>query len=149
MDDDRNVNLISCRVCGVIMPRLARDICSKCFKEEEELFQKIKAFLRANPGATITHVAEEIDCTEKQVADFVASGRLERIGAQVSHPCQICQKMITDGMICQDCKRDLKEQVSDLRDKSDQESLDAEKRKLDLDKKKSPGEGGHVGKRKG
>ena len=45
-----NNNLISCRVCGVIMVKIAKDICPKCFQKEEELFAKIKNFLRANPG---------------------------------------------------------------------------------------------------
>ena len=163
MEEDRNINLISCRVCGIIMSKLARDICSKCFKIEEELFQKVKAYLRANPGATIVEVAVEIGCTEKQVSEFIRSGRLERIGAQVSHPCQICQKIITEGIICQECKKNLKEQVSDLRDKSSEEKepvapetqaapkpemTEEDSAKLDFNKKKSPGAGGHVGKRK-
>jgi hypothetical protein len=163
MEEDRSFNLISCRVCGVIMSRLARDICSKCFKIEEELFQKVKAYLRANPGATVVEVAVEVGCSEKQVSDFIRSGRLERIGAQVSHPCQICQKIIAEGIICQDCKKGLKEQVSDLRDKtgeeepveqkpagpSSPEKTEGDSGQLDFGKKKGSGSGGHVGKRKG
>ena len=72
-----NNNLISCRVCGVIMVKIAKDICPKCFQKEEELFAKIKNFLRANPGASITQVAEYCGCDEEAVHGFIKSGRLE------------------------------------------------------------------------
>ena len=115
MSDENSQKLISCRVCGVIMVKLARDTCSKCFQIEEELFQKVKGFLRANPGATIPEVATAMNCTEEHVNYFVKTGRLERVGVKVAHPCQICQKTIMDGMICGECKKSLKDQVSTLR----------------------------------
>lgn len=115
MSDDSSQKLISCRVCGVIMVKLARDICSKCFQKEEELFQKVKNFLRSNPGATIPEVARAMECSEKQVQYFVRTGRLERVGVKVAHPCQICQKTIMDGMICPECKKALKDQVATLK----------------------------------
>jgi hypothetical protein len=97
------------------MVKLARDICSKCFQKEEELFQKVKGFLRANPGATVQEVAQAMNCPEEHVKYFITSGRLERVGVKVAHPCQICQKTILDGMICPECKRSLKDQVSTLK----------------------------------
>lgn len=115
MVDESSQKLISCRVCGVIMVKLARDLCSKCFQKEEELFQKVKGFLRANPGATVPEVAQAMDCPEEHVRYFIRSGRLERVGVKVAHPCQICQKTILDGMICPECKRSLKDQVSTLK----------------------------------
>lgn len=115
MSDESSQKLISCRVCGVIMVKLARDTCSKCFQKEEELFQKVKGFLRANPGATVKEVAQAMNCPEEHVKYFIKTGRLERVGVKVAHPCQICQKTILDGMICPECKRSLKDQVATLR----------------------------------
>lgn len=115
MSDDSSQKLISCRVCGVIMVKLARDTCSKCFQKEEELFQKVKSFLRANPGATVPEVAQAMACPEEHVQYFIRTGRLERVGVKVAHPCQICQKTILDGMICPECKRSLKDQVNNLK----------------------------------
>ncbi|MEW6708929.1 MAG: hypothetical protein AB1403_03830 [Candidatus Riflebacteria bacterium] len=115
MSDENSQKLISCRVCGVIMVKLARDTCSKCFQKEEELFQKVKGFLRANPGASVKEVAQAMNCPEEHVQYFIRSGRLERVGVKVAHPCQICQKTILDGMICPECKRSLKDQVSTLK----------------------------------
>lgn len=139
--------LISCRVCGAIIVKLSRDVCPKCFQKEEELFQKVKSYLRNSPGSTIVQVASDLKCDEKQVEDFIKSGRLERVGVQVSHPCQICQKVILEGIICPICKRDLKEQVGSLKDSSEEEAKRREAQELDLSKKKNTGTGGHVGKR--
>ncbi len=113
---DGNNNLISCRVCGVIMVKIARDICPKCFKEEEELFAKIKTFLRANPGASITQVAEYCGCSEDAVHAFIKSGRLERVGLRrIAHQCELCNATIYEGVMCADCKKKLKDQVKMLK----------------------------------
>ncbi len=109
-------NLISCRVCGVIMVKIAKDICTKCFKAEEELFAKIKNFLRANPGASITQVAENCECKEEAVHAFIKSGRLERVGLRrIAHQCELCNATIYEGVMCADCKKKLKDQVKLLR----------------------------------
>ncbi len=109
-------NLISCRVCGVIMVKIAKDICPKCFKAEEELFAKIKNFLRANPGASITQVAENCECKEEAVHAFIKSGRLERVGLRrIAHQCELCNATIYEGVMCADCKKKLKDQVKLLR----------------------------------
>ncbi len=116
MAEQQDNNLISCRVCGVIMVKIARDICPKCFKKEEELFAKIKAFLRANPGASITQVAEYCDCTEDAVHAFIKSGRLERVGLRrIAHQCELCNATIYEGVMCADCKKKLKDQVKLLK----------------------------------
>ncbi len=109
-------HLISCRVCGVIMVRIARDICPKCFQEEEELFNNIKSFLRANSGASIDQVAARCNCTEDRVMEFIKSGRLERVGVKsIAHQCQLCNKIIYEGVMCPECNKTLKEQVKSLR----------------------------------
>jgi type II secretory ATPase GspE/PulE/Tfp pilus assembly ATPase PilB-like protein len=152
MAEDSSQNLISCRVCGVIMVKLARDTCSKCFQKEEELFQKVKNFLRSNPGSTVPEVARAVDCSEAQVQYFVRTGRLERVGVKVSHPCQICQKTIMDGMICPECKKSLKDQVSTLKRSKEQDDDSGKKKhdskQLPIKDKSSDDDSGHVGKRK-
>lgn len=111
-----NNNLISCRVCGVIMVKIAKDICPKCFQKEEELFGKIKNFLRANPGASLAQVAEYCGCTEDAVHAFIKSGRLERVGLRrIAHQCELCNTTIYEGVMCAECKKKLKDQVKQLK----------------------------------
>ncbi len=158
MNQDIDNKLISCRVCGIIMVKLARDVCPKCFREEEELFQKVKNFLRTNPGASVVQVAEHAACSEEQVQAFINSGRLERVGLRkVAHPCQLCQKIIYEGVMCPECKKDLKDQVNNLKEPRPEpkdtkpaarQAPDKPTSKEVFDKKKEGSDGGHVGKRK-
>lgn len=150
--------LITCRVCGVIMVKLVRDICPKCFLEEEKVFQKVRDFLRANNGASLEDIAKHTACKIEQVEAFVRSGRLERIGVKkVPHPCQLCQTTIYEGVVCQECKKTLKEQVNSLKPDSAESEKDKPEKKPDSLKdsgkdvpvsgKKGTGTVGHVGKR--
>jgi len=109
------VKLISCKGCGAIIVRLSRDVCQQCHIKEEELFLKVRDFLRTNPGTSIADVAKGVDTSEAQILSFITSGRLERIGASIAHECQTCHKIISSGLICPDCSRGLKEQVSSLK----------------------------------
>ena len=111
---ESNMNLISCRLCGVIMVKLSRDICQKCHQEEEELFLKVRDYLRSNPGVTINDVAKALEATDEQIEYFIKSGRLERVGVKISHQCQTCKKTINSGLICHECSKELKEQVKAL-----------------------------------
>lgn len=158
MNQDIDNKLISCRVCGIIMVKLARDVCPTCFRQEEELFQKVKNFLRTNPGASVTQVAEHAGCDEDRVQAFINSGRLERVGLRkVAHPCQLCQKIIYEGVMCPECKKDLKDQVNNLKEprpepkesrSTGRQAPDKGTGKDVFDKKKDEPDGGHVGKRK-
>ncbi|MFZ2957859.1 MAG: hypothetical protein WA705_13310 [Candidatus Ozemobacteraceae bacterium] len=109
------MNLITCRVCGTVMVKLSRDVCNKCFQLEEELFKKVKDFLRANPGASVYEVAIALDAPSKQVEAFVNSGRLERVGVHVMHQCRTCSRIIPTGIICSDCASGIKSQVNSLK----------------------------------
>lgn len=109
-------NIIACRLCGKIMPRLARDICPECFEKEEALFHKVKTILQENPSAQVADVAKFAGCTAEQVETIVRSGRLERAGIKhVAHSCQLCSEIIYDGVLCANCKRILKEQLNVLK----------------------------------
>lgn len=110
-----DAKLISCRGCGLIMVKLSRDVCPKCFDAEEKLFAQVKDFLKINPHSTMIDVAEALGVEEEKVNAFVSSGRLERTGVHVSHQCQCCHKVIQTGLICGECSESLKKQVGDLK----------------------------------
>jgi len=111
----QDMKLISCRGCGLVMVKLSRDVCNACFQKEEELFALVRDFIRANPNAAIIEVAESLNVSEAQINYFVNSGRLERLGVNVPHPCQTCGRVITTGLICSECSEDLKKHVGDLK----------------------------------
>jgi len=110
-----DLRLITCRVCGAVMVKISRDLCQKCYQDEEDLFMKIKDYLRSNPGASIAEVAAGVTATLEQVETFVNSGRLERVGVHIPHQCQTCGKIIQTGIICPDCTSGIQTQVDSLK----------------------------------
>ena len=115
MSEQLIANLTTCKNCGALMVKVTRDICPECYRKEELLFLKIKDFLKMNLGANITQVAQSCDCTEEEVFGFIKSGRLERIGlGRIAHPCELCNTTIYEGVMCEECKKKLKNQVNTL-----------------------------------
>ena len=138
-----DLKLIACRGCGTIMVKLSRDICPKCFQAEEDLFLKVREYIRANPNSSIFDVATALDTDQDQIEIFITSGRLERTGVQINHQCQTCHKVIQTGLICQECSDDLKKQVGNLKksmdEKKDNSSESLFKKKDDGGKKSKSG----------
>lgn len=140
----QDMKLISCRGCGLVMVKLSRDVCNACFQKEEELFVQVKDFIRANPNAAVHEVAEALNISVNQINYFIKSGRLERLGVNVPHPCQTCGRIITTGLICPDCSDDLKKQVGEL--KGSIEKLKEGHKDLWKKDKKPDVDGTHKGK---
>ncbi|MBF0499867.1 MAG: flagellar protein [Candidatus Riflebacteria bacterium] len=136
------------------MVKFLRDICSKCHQEEEEYFIQVKDYIRAHPGASIGEVAGNVGIAVKRVEHFVNSGRLERAGVHITHECQTCGLIISDGIICPKCSTglqtqvdSLKKSISDEKPKQPQTAADKDKSK-DKSKKGKDDEGLHIGKNK-
>jgi len=94
---------------------MSRDICDRCRQKEEDDFLTVRDYLRTHPGATIPEVAEKTEVLEATIQHFINSGRLERVGAQLSHTCQTCGATIQSGLICQPCSQRLQDEVKKLR----------------------------------
>lgn len=109
------LKLIACRGCGMVMVKLSRDICQGCFQKEEDLFISVRDYVRTNPKCKVGEIAEALDVRVEQVNYFIKTGRLERTGVNVEHPCQTCGRVISTGLICPDCSDDLKKHVGDLK----------------------------------
>lgn len=126
--------LIECRVCDAIMNSFGKDICPKCYRAEEELFQKMKSFLRENNDANIAQIAMAIECSAEQVERFIDSGRLEKTGMNISRPCQMCQMPIKSGRLCNDCNRQVTGQAGISAAKKDSTEKSSEPAKADASK---------------
>ena len=52
-------------------------ICEACKGKMENDFQRVKEYIRENPGATIQQIAEDNDVTTHQIKQWVRDERLE------------------------------------------------------------------------
>lgn len=98
-----------------------RDVCPKCFKEEEELFEQVYRFLRQreNRAASIERITEVTGASESLLHKWVRKRRLHPAQFPgLGYPCDSCGTLIIQGKICRSCtdkiKTDLQQHESNV-----------------------------------
>ncbi len=107
--------IINCSRCnGLYMENKFREVCDKCFKEEEKLFETVYQFLRKreNRAATMSQVIEVTGVEEGMLYKWIKKGRIQtKLFPNMGYPCEKCGKVIQTGRICETCSSEL---VKDL-----------------------------------
>ena len=133
MADIRN-----CRVCHrMFTDYLGRRICNECMKADDELFDKVRDYLRENPGATIFSTAEACQVSESRIRQWVKEERLEYRQQEGSGLyCEKCGEPIATGRFCQKCKLALSRELGAiLRENEAPSNVRVEKKKADTGSK--------------
>lgn len=129
------MNVRNCRKCGRIFNYVTGPhICPACREAMEEDFQRVKAYIRENKGATITQVAEDCEVEISQIQQWLREERLslsEESGILLQ--CESCGAPITSGRYCDACKHKLASDLSHAV-RPQQKAPEPEKRKRDSDK---------------
>lgn len=98
--------LENCPRCGQIFLKGIRNVCQKCFQEEEREYQAVYSYLRKreNKGKTIQEVSDDTGVSIAQITRFI---RLKRISIvdlpNVGYPCDQCGNPIRVGNLCREC----------------------------------------------
>lgn len=75
-----NKGIRTCRKCGgIIHENSLYDYCSDCLKRIEEVFDKIRSYLREYPGATAFEMEQRLGIPSYIINNFVRDGRLIEI----------------------------------------------------------------------
>lgn len=108
--------VVNCPRCNELYTKNAfRDVCPKCSRSEEELYQKTYSFLRKreNRAATMERIIEVTGATEGMIHKWVRKGRLQPAQfPNLGYPCDRCGAIIQKGKLCAGC---LQEIDSDLK----------------------------------
>ncbi|TFE03955.1 TIGR03826 family flagellar region protein [Jeotgalibacillus salarius] len=98
-----------------------RDVCPKCHKEEEELFEEVYRFLRKreNRAASIERITEVTGASAGLLHKWVRKRRLHPAQFPgLGYPCDNCGSLIVQGKICRSCteniQSDLKQHESNM-----------------------------------
>ncbi|MCR2822351.1 TIGR03826 family flagellar region protein [Lederbergia panacisoli] len=112
------MDLLNCPDCGEIyVKNSVRDVCDKCYRAEEALFDKVYRFLRKkeNRAARIESVSEATGAPEKLLYKWVKRGRLHTTQfPNLGYPCDRCGKIIRDGLLCEGCATSIKGELETL-----------------------------------
>ncbi|OMP65812.1 TIGR03826 family flagellar region protein [Domibacillus epiphyticus] len=103
--------VVDCPRCGELYMRNAfREVCPKCSRVEEELYQKAYNFLRKreNRAATLERIVEYSGATEEMIYGWVKKGRLQAAQfPNLGYPCDRCGNIIQKGKVCNSCLDDI------------------------------------------
>lgn len=107
--------LSNCPNCGdIFVKNNYRDLCQKCWKEEEASFDKVYKFIRQreNRMATIQQVEEGTGVEEELILKFIKTGRLKVASLpNLGYPCEKCGTIIQKGKLCGSCAEDLRKEL--------------------------------------
>ncbi|MCC3356937.1 TIGR03826 family flagellar region protein [Bacillus sp. REN16] len=108
--------LMNCPNCGALFVKTnLRDVCEKCYKEEQAAFDTVYTFIRKkeNRTATIFETAEGTGVEEELIIKFIRTGKLKLAQfPNLGYPCQKCHTIIREGVLCEDCTKDLRSELS-------------------------------------
>lgn len=107
--------LDNCPNCGAIFVKTKfRDTCEACFKEEEEKFEIVYAYIRKreNRTATIAQVVEATEIDEELIIKFIKTGRLKLTQfPNLKYPCTRCGGPTNEGNLCKTCANELRKDL--------------------------------------
>ncbi len=103
-----------CKSCKAMFQYITGpEICPKCKSVEEEIFQKVKDYLREHPGESMNIVSEETGVAVSLIEKFLRQGRLEITpSSQITLTCEMCGRKILTGRFCTECKGQLQQGLS-------------------------------------
>ena len=96
----------NCMMCGRLFNYMGgTPICEACKGKMENDFQRVKEYIRENPGATIQQIAKDNDVTTHQIKQWVRDERLELTpDSPIQLFCESCGTNIRTGRFCEACK---------------------------------------------
>lgn len=108
--------LMNCPNCGGLFVKTnLRDVCEKCYKQEQIAFETVYTFIRKkeNRTATIVETSEGTGVDEELIIKFIKSGRLRLAQfPNLGYPCRKCRTIIREGNLCVDCTNELRNELS-------------------------------------
>ncbi|WP_342513001.1 TIGR03826 family flagellar region protein [Sporosarcina sp. FSL K6-1522] len=99
--------LRDCPTCGEFFNYTGvRDVCAKCFANEEKKYEEVYRFLRRreNRAATVERIVEATGVTDTLLHKWVRKGRLQpALFPNLGYPCDNCGKLTNKGKLCESC----------------------------------------------
>lgn len=133
IDEGDIMKLTNCANCGEVFAKNIIDICPKCYRKEEEAFQKVYDFLRRqkNRSASLHEIAETTEVEEELIVKFLKQNRLRASDfPQLQYPCESCGELISEHRYCNACYKEFqsewgtaKKQVEQSTDDKAEESV--------------------------
>lgn len=109
----------NCPRCGKVFTMVSDPICKPCMKEEEEIFEKVREFVKENQNSSIKEVSDACEVSTKKILQYIRDGKLEAgIGMTGEILCSKCGRPIVTGRMCDTCRVETGNQVKDMKEQA-------------------------------
>jgi flagellar operon protein (TIGR03826 family) len=117
------MELRNCIQCGKVFMYVSKRVCPACQKEMDELFEQVRVFVKAHPGATVAEIAATLEIEERLVNEFVREGRFDMVTEALTIYCERCGKPIHRGRLCEQCALSLDQEIRSTQAKKPEEPV--------------------------
>lgn len=106
----------NCKLCGrMFNDEHSSACCPACEKKMEEKFSEVKDYIRENPHASMSQIAEDNEIPVQQIKKWIREERLQfSKDSGIKLACESCGAEILTGRFCKACKRQMKDTLSGL-----------------------------------
>ena len=111
-------NVANCKKCGALFLQTSRrDICDKCFEEQNKLLSEINKFVISTAEETIPleDVLQKFNLTKDEFEELYLAGKFVKIGQKVTFVCQKCGNVVPiankTNFICASCAKKLQNEI--------------------------------------
>lgn len=103
----------NCKKCGAVFQYITGyPLCKECKEKDEEMFTKVREYIREHPGVKIEEVAKEMDISPQQILRYLREERLEIFSQSDKYIlCEMCGCMIKTGRFCDRCKQTINNEL--------------------------------------
>jgi len=130
--------LQNCPRCKKLFNKAYNVICDACVQEEHDTYDKVRDYLKENPGITIMELAKATDVSQKKILGYIKEGRLELLSGELT--CEKCGLPIVTGRYCPEClqamDRDLLDQIRKEKNKNKGMKMHTDKRDKDSSRRR-------------
>lgn len=111
-------NVANCKKCGTLFLQTSkRDICDKCFEEQNKMLSEINSFVIMYPEETIPveDVMKKFNLTPDEFEAFFVAGKFVKIAQKVTMVCAKCGKTVPiagkTNQLCSNCAKKLQNEI--------------------------------------
>ena len=102
------LNVDYCPRCGQLFQIEMREICPKCMRELDVIYEKAYQFIRKkeNREASIDDLAKGINASREDITLIIRLGKLNvKRFPNLGYPCETegCNELISEGRLCAKC----------------------------------------------
>ena len=106
--------LKNCPYCQKVYVDYGEGCCPACKDKQESERQKVRDYLKANPGADMMSIAKGTGLSGKVLSRMSKEGFLGERRVAFAHPCRGCGKIIDEGLYCKACIASFAKKRADL-----------------------------------